>query len=70
MLDLPPAAPFAVGMHYTVLSCHSKISISIQTERKMQINLDLAVPTALGSLFHAHHPLVKNIFLTPNLTFS
>jgi len=23
------------------------------------------VPTALGSLFHAYHPLVENLFLTP-----
>jgi len=29
-----------------------------------------AVPTALGSLFHAHHPLVKNLFLISNLTLS
>ena len=28
-----------------------------------------AMTTALGSLFHAHHPLVKNLFLTPSLTF-
>jgi len=27
-----------------------------------------AVLTALGSLFHAHHPLVKNVFLISNLT--
>jgi len=27
-----------------------------------------AVTTALRSLFHAHHPLVKNLFLTSNLT--
>lgn len=26
-----------------------------------------AVPTAMGSLFHAHHSFVKNPFLTPNL---
>jgi len=26
------------------------------------------VTTALGSLFHAHHPLVNNLFLTPNMT--
>lgn len=23
-----------------------------------------AIPTVLGSLFHAHHPLVQNLFLT------
>jgi len=28
-----------------------------------------AVITALGSLFHAHHPLMQNLSLTPNLTF-
>jgi len=26
------------------------------------------VTTALGRLFHAHFPLVKNLFLTPSLT--
>jgi len=26
------------------------------------------MPTALGSLFHAHHPLVKNFFLISNVT--
>ena len=26
-----------------------------------------AMTTALGSLYYAHHPLVRNIFLTPNL---
>ena len=28
----------------------------------------ILIPTALGSLFHAHHPLLKNLFLTPHLT--
>ena len=27
-----------------------------------------AVPTALGSLLHAHHPLVQNLSLFPHLT--
>jgi len=27
-----------------------------------------AVPTALGSLFHAHHSLVKSLSLASNLT--
>ena len=27
------------------------------------------VPTALGSLFHVDHPLVKNLFLIPHMTF-
>lgn len=26
------------------------------------------LPTALGSMLHAQHPLVKNIFLSPTMT--
>lgn len=42
------------------------------SESIIQVLLELwqlrDVTTALGSLFHAHHPLVKNLFLTPKLT--
>jgi len=39
------------------------------SETAVQMLLDLgqfsAVPAALGSLFHAHHPLMQNLPLTP-----
>ena len=42
------------------------------SESTVQILLELqqlrAVPTALGSLFHAHHALVQNLSLAPSLT--
>ena len=49
---------------------HRAILISnLASESSVQVLHELpspgAVHTALGSLFHAHHPLVKNPFLTP-----
>ena len=39
---------------------------SVQT--LLQLRALGALTIALGSLFHAHHPLVKNLFLAATLT--
>jgi len=38
---------------------------SVQT--LLELQKSGAVPTVLGSLFHAHHLLEQNLFLTPKL---
>ena len=60
------------GLSLTPSSTHHPTFKLHDWERCVQSLLELwqlrAVPTALGSLFHAHHALVQNLSLTPNLT--
>jgi len=58
-----------------LLALHSTTQNSTpMSESSVQMLLELwqisALPAALGSLFHAHHPLVQKLFLTLNLSLS